>query len=178
MRSTDRFSKQTPEMDACWASDYKGRTITKRPRYVSPRGLFIMWKRVPDSHPLFRRNIHLVTGLHAESFIEARLIDQRAIGTELARRMGIGLDQHDLLLVAYLGTPDLRKAHVEALVARQTVDHRRRFATQRQLVSLIGDGQTGVIGDVFTQRQRTMDVIAFDGAVSVVLLDQRIGLQL
>ena len=41
-----------------------------------------------------------------------------------------------------------------------SVDHRRFLAVQRQLVGLVGDGETGVVGDVLAQRELAVDVIA------------------
>src|SRR5471030_957832 len=70
---------------------------------------------LPDDDTLLRRQIHPVAGLDAEGLVPARLVDHGAVGAELARRMRVGLDQHDLLRVARLAAPDLREAHVEAL---------------------------------------------------------------
>ena len=90
--------------------------------------------------------------------------------------MRIGLDLHDLLRFAHLAAPHLAKAHVEALVARQAIEHGRRLAAQRDFIGFIGDRHARVVGDVLAQGQRAVDVVARQGAVAVVLLGQRIGL--
>src|SRR5450830_410319 len=131
---------------------------------------------LPDDDAVFRGNIHLVARFYVKRFVETRLIDHGAIGAILARRVRVGLDLHDLLRFTHFAAPYLAKAHVEALVARQTVDYRRRFAAQRDLVGFVGNGDTGVVGNVFTQGQRAIHVVARQRAVAIVLLGQRVGL--
>src|SRR5450830_628338 len=133
---------------------------------------------LPDDHAFFRRHVHLVARLDAERFIKARLVDDGAVGAELARRVGIGFHLHDLLLVAHFHAPDLAEAHEEALVARQTVDDGSRLAVQRQFIGFICNRHAGVVADVFTQGQGAVDVVARQGAVAVVLGHQRVGLGL
>ncbi len=74
--------------------------------------------------------------------------------------------------------PGLRPAHVEALIAGEAVDHRRRAAAERELVGLVGDGQARVVGDVLAQRQLAVDVKAGHRLAGAVLRDQRVGLGL
>src|SRR4051812_19850556 len=82
-------------------------------------------RALPDDHACLRRQEHLVAFLDTERVVKSWLIFERAVGAELAGRMRIGLDLHDLRRIAHFAAPDLAKAHEEALVAAQTVDHRR-----------------------------------------------------
>jgi hypothetical protein len=60
----------------------------------------------------------------------------------------IALDLRDRRFRAQLGAPLLREADVQALLAGQAIDHRRRLAAQRALVGVVGDRQAGVVADV------------------------------
>jgi hypothetical protein len=67
--------------------------------------------------------------------------------------MRVGLDADNRLCVADFRPPRLTEAHVEALISGEAVDHRRFFSAQRDMVGLVGNRQTGVIGDVLAQGQ-------------------------
>src|SRR5450830_1281675 len=76
---------------------------------------------------------HPVARLRAERLVEAVAVDGRAVGAELRRRVGVGGDLVQHRLVAQLLAPGLRKAVVEALLAREAVYDRRGLAGQRDL---------------------------------------------
>src|SRR3546814_14741385 len=56
-------------------------------------------------------------------------------------------------VVARLVAPRLGKGQEEALVAGQSVDHRRRRAAERAVICVIGDFEPGEIGDILAHRQ-------------------------
>src|ERR1039457_7588059 len=74
--------------------------------------------------------------------------------------MRVGLDQLDGETIPYLLSPRLRESHIKSLIAAQAIDHWRLMARQRKFVRLVSDCQTGVIGDVFIERQLTVQVTA------------------
>src|SRR6185312_9976947 len=113
---------------------------------------------LPDDDALLRRAIHLVAFLHAKRLEESRLIDQRAVTARLRRRVRIGLGQLDGQVVAVLATPDLREAEVHTLVAAEAVDRRARLGGGRDLVCLVGNRQTRVVGDVLAERELAVDM--------------------
>ena len=89
--------------------------------------------------------------------------------------MRVALDLRDGRFRAQLGAPFLGEADVQALFARQAVEHGRWLAVQRTLVGLVGDRQAGIVADIFAQGQLAIDVVAGHGAVGAVLLDQAGG---
>ena len=75
-----------------------------------PGGVVSLHDRLPDDHALGRRAVHLVAFLHAEGLVEARLVDHRAVGAELARRVRVGFHLHDLLGFAQVWRLKMREA--------------------------------------------------------------------
>src|SRR4051812_15678782 len=64
-----------------------------------PPTYYRLTTQLPDIDAVLRRQIHLVAFLDAKRLVEPRLILHGAVGAELARRMRVGLEQHDLLLL-------------------------------------------------------------------------------
>src|ERR1039458_3313708 len=89
--------------------------------------------------------------------------------------MRIDLDALDGLVLTDLAPPHLYPAQVEALLPREPIDGRRRLTGERQLVRLVGQCQTRVVGDILAESQLAVDVIAVHRLVSVVLRDQCLG---
>src|ERR1019366_4049538 len=88
--------------------------------------------------------------------------------------MRVGLDQLDGETIPYLLSPRLRESHIKSLIAAQAIDHWRLMARQRKFVRLVSDCQTGVIGDVFIERQLTVQVTATYRHEPVVFGHQRL----
>ena len=74
--------------------------------------------------------------------------------------------------VAGLFAPRLREGEEEPLVAGESVDHRRGLAAERLVISEIGHGESGDVGDVLAQRLLAVDVQAGQRLVGVVLRRQ------
>src|SRR5712691_1307498 len=102
----------------------------------------------PDPDARLARLVHPVARFRAEAVVETVGIDRRPVGAELVRRMAVDGQQLQRTLLARLGAPGLRPAEVEALVAGQAVDHRRRLAAERAVIGLEGDLQARQVGDV------------------------------
>src|SRR5438045_4101376 len=117
-------------------------------------------RELPQGDALIRRQIHSVAFLDPESFVESWLVAQRRQAAHLLRRMRIDLDQADRLRYARFAAPDLRPAVVKTLFAGQPVDDLRRFAAKREFIGAVGDCEARVVGDVFAQGQRAVDVEA------------------
>src|ERR1039457_5748975 len=113
--------------------------------------------RSPETDALLWRQVHLIADFDPKGLVERRLVHLRHGAAKLRRRVWIALDAHDGLVIARLGAPHLRPAHEEALLAGQPIDDRRRLTAQRQLIGLVCNGEAGVIGDVFAQRQLAID---------------------
>ena len=89
-----------------------------------------------------------------------------------AGRMAVGCDLVAERTVAILLAPALREGEEEALVAGQSVEHRRRLAAERGDISLVRGDQAGDIGDVLAKHLLTVDVDAGQRLVGIVLCDQ------
>src|SRR5579859_938450 len=90
--------------------------------------------------------------------------------------MRIDLEAFDAGGVAHLVVPDLRETDEQSLLAGETVNDRRRTALARQPVGAHGDRKPGIVGDIFAERQRAVDVIAGQRAEGVILRNQAVRL--
>ena len=104
--------------------------------------------------------------------MEARHVDHRAVGAELARAVRIGLEPRQQVLLAVLARPDLAPAVEEALVAGEPVDDRCLLAGEREHVGLVRDGEAAEIADVLAERELAVDGVALHRLVLVVLRGQ------
>jgi len=74
-----------PLFGAAFSCPHKTLQIKKKATEVA---VFMDGKRLPDKHPVFRRQVHLVARFHLKSLIKARLVFQGAVGAD---RRGSGL---------------------------------------------------------------------------------------
>src|SRR5690554_1342983 len=106
----------------------------------------------PDADAVVRRDPQRIGLGHVECLVPGIDIAQRREGADVPRRMR-AVDQ--LLaqrFVAPQRAPDLRPAHEEALLAGETVDHRRILAVEGATVGLERDGQAAEVADVLAHR--------------------------
>src|SRR5947207_1438466 len=99
---------------------------TRSPSPVSNVASFIAGS--PDVHALLRIEIELLAGLHSERGVPRVDVVHDAVHAELARAVRIADDLPLHEIVAHLAAPRLRPAEKHALVAGQSVDHRRGLA--------------------------------------------------
>src|SRR3546814_7071643 len=114
-------------------------------------------RSLPISDPLVVRPHHRVAGLAAERLGERRHVRRRADRAELRRCVRIGVEPHQLRLVADVAAPDPRPAQEEALVAAQAVDHRVGLAAVGRLQRVVGEAQAAQVADVLAQGQLAVD---------------------
>src|SRR6185437_5004886 len=98
--------------------------VAAQPRPGQPRAL-----KLPDLHPILRRQVQLVARLHLERGIP-RVEVAHGFGSELRRRVTVGGKALAQGRVAHLRTPGLAEGEEEALVATEAVDHRRGLAVE------------------------------------------------
>src|ERR1700733_7848893 len=83
--------------------------------------------------------------------------------------MRVSFDAHDGRVLAHPCLPGLCPAHVEALLARQTVDHRSPAACKTYAICAKRHREAGIVRNVLAERQGTVDAIARNGFVGAVL---------
>src|ERR1700761_2994570 len=103
---------------------------------------------LPQRDSRLRGEVHRISRLHGKSLDKGILVAQRAVGTELPRRVRIDLEALDARGIAGLLAPDLREADEQPLLAGIAVDDGRRTAVARQPVGPPRDPKPGLVGDV------------------------------
>ena len=92
--------------------------------------------------------------------------------------MRIGVEQHQLRLVADVAAPHPRPAEEEALVAAQAVDHRILLAAVGRLQRVVGEVEPAEVADVLAQGELAVDMLVRlrgERRVAVELRDQLAG---
>src|SRR3546814_16229662 len=92
----------------------------------------------------------------------------------LRRRMRIGDQPLEEVVLAVVSAPDLCPAEIEALVSGQTADPRRLTAVERGSIGVIGDGHTGEGAEILAARQRAVDVLAGPRPTTLLLFVRRL----
>src|SRR5438045_2843158 len=77
---------------------------------------------LPELHPLLRRQIFLVTGLHAKRVVPRIDISRGAHDTEVRGRMRVGEQALPGVALTVLGSPDLGIGEKESLVTSEAVE--------------------------------------------------------
>ena len=86
--------------------------------------------RLPDSHSIFRCDVHLIARLHIERFVKRVHIGKNPVAAILARRVGICIKSTAQFFVTIQSSPDLCPPVEESLIAGKAIDLRRRFVAK------------------------------------------------
>src|ERR1035438_5567267 len=76
----------------------------------------------------------------------------------LARRMRIAHHLPAHVIVCHLAAPGLSPTEENPLIAREPVDHRRRFAAQRRVIGIERECDAAQIGDVLAHGEIAVHV--------------------
>ena len=107
---------------------------------------------LPDADPALGRQVERLAGAGAEGGIPGIEVADHG-GALLGGRVRIGQEPLDQIRLAIFAPPDLRPAEIEALVAGEAVERRRRPSPERMAIGVVGDGEPGQIGDILAERQ-------------------------
>src|SRR5688572_22691405 len=129
---------------------------------------------LPNTRPLFRRDIMFVAGLDVERLVPFVGVAERREGADLA---GAVRPVDDLLakrIVPPQGPPDLRPGHEHPLFGGEAVEHRPGLAAQEVAIGFEAEMGAAEIGDILAHRDPWVDVHAGQGreVVGGILLAQ------
>ena len=107
----------------------------------------------PNPDAPVRLEEELFVRLHFECVIPSIDVPHHAVNAILPRRMRVAHHLATDGVVADFPTPGLGPAEKNALLAAQTVDHRRGLAFQRSAISVECDHYAAEVGNVFAHGQ-------------------------
>src|SRR5690606_13272656 len=105
-----------------------------------------------------QRSVHLIGLADIKGLMELRHVRQRAQHTILAGCMRVCDQLLTLRLFTRLYAPDLAPAKEKALLTGKAVNLRCRLTIQTELPGLVRYSQPAQIRNVFTQRQRSLNM--------------------
>src|SRR5262245_42104762 len=88
------------------------------------------WSPSPDPDPLVRRNEHFVTRLNFKGVVPDVSVSSGTNHAKLTRRMRVAYDLLFDVIVADFSAPCLRPSEKHALIARVSIEHRRRLSLE------------------------------------------------
>ena len=132
-------------------------------------------RALPNHHLLITTAHHRVTGFATESLGECGHVAGRANGTEVGWCVRIGGQAHIEFLRSEVATPHGAPVEEEALVAGQAIGLGIGLALGGFQHRVIGGIDAAQVGNVFTQGEFAIDVLAGAGQIAGELSDEFVG---
>src|SRR5215471_6270298 len=105
---------------------------------------------LPNPNALLRCDEHFVGGLDFKFVVPDVSVSSGTNHAKLTRGMRIADDLLFDVIVGDFSAPGLRPSEKDALIARVTIEHRRRLSFERSAISVERERKAAQVGDVFT----------------------------
>src|SRR4029077_70351 len=107
----------------------------------------------PNPNALLRCHEHSVGGLDFKGVVPDVGVSGGTNHAKLTRGMWVAYDLLFDVIVGDFSAPGLCPSEKDALIARITIEHRRRFSFERSAIGVEREGEAAQVRDVFTHGQ-------------------------